>query len=541
MGLSDKQKKIFAFPGTIYDALICDGSIRSGKTVWMTVAFIDDGMHRYSGKRFGICGKTVDSAVKNVIDPYIASGIYKDFGFRLKWKRTEKVLEVRKGNKINLFEVFGGKDESSYTLIQGRTLAGVLLDEVALMPRSFVEQALARCSVEGSKLWFNCNPGGQLHWFNQEWVLKPEEHNALHLHFTMDDNPALSQAIRARYETMYTGVFYDRYIRGLWVAAEGLIYDMFDPVRHVADAMPEDDGLYYVSADFGIQNATTFLLWAHQKGADRWLCLKEYYYSGREKRRQVTVSELVQGLKTMLDGIWPYRVIIDPSAAALDVELRKNGFSTMGADNDVINGISDVSTMLQGDKLLFSSACKHTIDEFGVYCWDEKAADNGIDRPVKENDHCLTGETMVDTENGAKPISELVGTSGMVWSYNVESKKAELKPYHDCRLTQEKAEIYEIETEDGRFIRCTGEHPILTKRGYVSAKELLESDKIIDIVAEISYVGIKAIRKLGKADVYNMEVDETHNFSVEGGLIVHNCMDAVRYFVRTRRLVKRMG
>ena len=388
MPISEKQKGILAFPYTDYDALIADGAIRSGKSSFMTIAFIDWAMRCFNGQRFGLCGKTVDSCTKNIIDPYMATNYAKE-SYAIRWRRAEKVLEVRKGGTVNLFEVFGGKDESSYMLIQGRTLAGVLLDEVALMPRSFVEQATSRCSVDGSKLWFNCNPAGQLHWFNQEWVLHPEKHNALHLHFTMDDNPSLSDRVRARYESMYSGVFYDRYIKGLWVAAEGLIYDMFDPSRHVADTMPEDDGLYYVSADFGIQNATVFLLWAQEKCSDRWLCLDEWYYSGREKRRQVTVSELVQGMETMLGDRWPYRVIIDPSAAALDVELRKAGYSTLAADNDVLNGISDVSTMLQKGKLLFSSSCVHTIEEFGVYCWDEKAAQNGIDRPVKENDHAM--------------------------------------------------------------------------------------------------------------------------------------------------------
>ena len=103
------------------------------------------------------------------------------------------------------------------------------------------------------------------------------------------------------------------------------------------------------------------------------------------------------------------------------------------------------------------------------------------DTVVKENDHCLTGDTLVMTENGAFPIKELVETEGMVWSYNIEKNKAELKPYHDCRMTQENAEILEIETEDGRVICCTGEHPILTQRGYVKANELTEEDSIVAI------------------------------------------------------------
>ena len=148
MPISKKQKQIMAFPFTKYDAIIADGAIRSGKTVFMMLSFVDDAMRRYNNQRFGICGKTVDSTVKNLIVPYIGLTYAKN-KYRLQWKRSDKVLIVSDGKRENIFEVFGGKDEASFMLIQGRTLAGILLDEVALQPRSFVEQACARCSVDG--------------------------------------------------------------------------------------------------------------------------------------------------------------------------------------------------------------------------------------------------------------------------------------------------------------------------------------------------------------------------------------------------------
>lgn len=224
--ISSKQKKILAFPYSSYDAIICDGAVRSGKTSIMTVAFIDWAMREFSGQRFGICGKTVDSATKNIIVPYISMSYTKE-RYTLRWRRSDKLLEVRRGAVTNWFEVFGGKDESSFALIQGRTLAGVLLDEVVLMPESFVNQALARCSVRGNKKWFSCNPGSPQHWFYLEWIKKNKEKNALYLHFEMTDNPALPQEVLDQYETMYSGVFYDRYILGKWVAAEGLVYQDF--------------------------------------------------------------------------------------------------------------------------------------------------------------------------------------------------------------------------------------------------------------------------------------------------------------------------
>ena len=155
--LSEKQKKILAFQYSRYDSIICDGAVRSGKTSLMMVAFVDWAMREFNGKRFGICGKTVDSCVKNVVQPYLFLS-YAKSRYVMRWKRADKVLEVRRGDATNYFEVFGGKDEGSAALIQGRTLAGVLLDEVVLMPQSFVNQALARCCVDGSKLWFSCNP-----------------------------------------------------------------------------------------------------------------------------------------------------------------------------------------------------------------------------------------------------------------------------------------------------------------------------------------------------------------------------------------------
>lgn len=249
MPISRKQKQIMAFPFTSYDALICDGAIRSGKTVFMMLSFVDDAMRRYNNQRFGICGKTVDSTVKNIIMPYLGLTYAQD-KYRIQWRRSDKLLVVSDGEHTNYFEVFGGKDESSFMLIQGRTLAGVLMDEVALMPRSFVEQALARCSVPGSKLWFNCNPESPNHWFYKEWICKLEAHNALRLHFALEDNPALDKKIIERYKASFTGVFYNRYILGEWCIAEGLIYELF--ANQKADFVIDD------VAQWKTKNQTSF-------------------------------------------------------------------------------------------------------------------------------------------------------------------------------------------------------------------------------------------------------------------------------------------
>lgn len=400
---SRKQLQILAFPNSKYTALICDGAIRTGKTSIMAVSFLTWAMRDFNGVNFGICSKTLQTADRNVIKPLMAMTYIKE-RFVIKY-HTYSYLEVRAFGHTNTFYMYGGRDASSYQLIQGITLAGVFLDEVALMPRSFVEQALARCSVSGRRFWFNCNPEGQMHWFNQEWVLNCEEHNALHLHFTLDDNPALPEDIKRDYENMYSGVFHDRYIKGLWVNAEGIIFDSFDKDKHILSEEQietiEFEDAPIVSSDFGIQNATVFLYYRKIKGKNVWVAVDEYYYSGRDERKQKTVTELVDALEELVKrnsprdkqgnviSLMPKIVIIDPSASALIVEARKRGFKTREGNNDVINGIADVQKMLNESRLLFSDRCKHTTEEFGMYAWDEKASERGEDRPIKENDHCM--------------------------------------------------------------------------------------------------------------------------------------------------------
>ncbi|MCD7802092.1 MAG: PBSX family phage terminase large subunit [Clostridiales bacterium] len=365
------------------DGIICDGSVRSGKTVSMAVGFLLWSMETFDRQRFALCGKTIESLRRNVsgLLPQWMEGLCS-----IEERRGENRLTVRMNGHENDYYLFGGKDERSYALIQGMTLAGVLFDEVALMPRSFVEQALARCSVEGSKFWFNCNPEGPTHWFYQIWLTRAEERNLLYLHFTMEDNPALSPAIRQRYERLYTGVFYQRYVQGLWAAAKGLIYDMFRPEVHVTEQLPEAGRGCYVSIDYGTQNPTVFLLW--QKGErGRWYCLREYYWSGRDRMRQKTDGEYADDLEVFLDGAKPRAVIVDPSAASFIALLRQRGYPVLGADNQVLSGIRRVGDLLREERLLFSPGCVRTVEEFRSYVWDED--ETGQDRPVKDHDHCM--------------------------------------------------------------------------------------------------------------------------------------------------------
>ena len=370
-----------------YDTIVCDGSVRSGKTMSMTIGFVLWSMKNFNGENFAFCGKTIDSLKRNVITPMQKwlEGVVK-----IKVNLSRNFLDISLCGHTNRYYFFGGKDESSYQLIQGITLAGVLLDEVALMPKSFVEQALARCSVTGSKLWFNCNPDSSEHWFFKEWVdensEKTSNKNRLHLHFTMDDNFSLSDEVKQRYERMYSGVFYDRYIRGLWVLAEGLVYPMFDKSRHIIEKYtPTTAAAYYISVDYGTLNPCSMGLWAVEK--NRAVRIKEYYYDGRKKSIQKTDEEYYSALERLAEGFDIKNVIIDPSAASFITTIKKHGkFSVRKARNDVLNGIRTTMTLLDNDRLFFCENCKDTIREFALYRWDKKT---GKDAVIKENDHAM--------------------------------------------------------------------------------------------------------------------------------------------------------
>ena len=360
------------------DGIIADGAIRSGKTVSMSLSFVMWAMSIFNGQNFAMCGKTIGSFRRNVL--FWLKLMLKSRGYSVTDRRADNLIIIRKGDTENYFYIFGGKDERSQDLIQGITLAGVFFDEVALMPESFVNQATGRCSVEGSKFWFNCNPDGPYHWFKLNWIDKRKEKQLLYLHFTMDDNLSLSEKIKIRYRNMYTGVFYKRYILGLWAMAEGIIYDMFSEAQHVKDpSLFENlllDSNRYVSCDYGTQNATVFLLW--EKGTDGvWYCTKEYYYSGREKGKQKTDAEYADDLENWLDKMEIRAIIVDPAAASFIAELRKRGFKIIKAKNDVEDGIRLVATKLNLQKIVFSTTCINTIKEFASYIWDKKAAENG--------------------------------------------------------------------------------------------------------------------------------------------------------------------
>ncbi len=360
------------------DAIICDGAVRSGKTLSIVAGFFLWSMASFENQVFALCGKTVGALRRNILmqlPGWLGSA------FTVKEHRGENKLVVTAFGRKNTYYLFGGQDEAAYTLIQGITLAGVLLDEVVLMPRSFVEQACARCSVPGSKLWFSCNPASSAHWFYREWIVKHKQKNALYLHFTMADNPALTDAVRQRYSRLYTGLFYRRYVLGQWCAGEGLVY-AFDPEKHIAKEIPPF-GSYYISVDYGTQNPFSAGLWLVAGG--KAYRIREFYYNGREKGIPLTDSQYCEEVKKLAGDLPIRAVVVDPSAASFIAALRQAGFSVRRASNAVLPGIRQVSEYLHREVLQFSPACRDSIREFGLYAWEAE----GEDRPQKQDDHAM--------------------------------------------------------------------------------------------------------------------------------------------------------
>lgn len=364
------------------DAIICDGAVRSGKTLSMSLGFIFWASRCFDGGSFAMCGKTITSLRRNVITPMLP--LLTEYGITVSEKVSRNYFDITLRSQTNRVYLFGGKDESSAALIQGMTLSGVFFDEVALMPRSFVEQALARCSVNGSKMWFNCNPDNPSHWFYTEWIKKLRKKNALYLHFTMDDNPSLSERVRERYKRMYSGAFYDRFVLGKWTASHGVVYPMFNEKEHVfsGDISCEK---YVISCDYGTVNPSSFGLWGLSGGI--WYRLSEYYYDSRREGISRTDEEHYAALEELAGIRKIDKVIVDPSAASFIECIRRHGrFRVVKADNDVISGIRQVSSALKQGKLRIHESCKDMIREFMLYSWNEKA---GADVPIKENDHAM--------------------------------------------------------------------------------------------------------------------------------------------------------
>lgn len=400
--ISPKQIEILKFPYyEEYDAIICDGAVRSGKTIWGIISFVIWAMSNFREHNFAICGKTIASAVRNVVKPVMKIKYMRD-NFVMHYNKQESLLVIKRGHKVNYFYIFGGKDESSFQLIQGITLAGIFYDEVALMPRSFVEQGMARCSVEGSKFYFNCNPSKPSHWFYEEWIKQAKDKKAYYLHFTMDDNPSLSEQIKARYRSLYTGVFYKRYIEGKWVSAEGVIYELFNNQTddYLIDELPANETImsWVTGIDFGgSKSSTAFVTLAISRK------YKMFYLVESEKLDSsiLNTKMLEEAFSNYMKKLYnKYRCFSDvycDSAEPLhirDLQLtqqkEKLSCSVRTARKEEINyRIQAFNTLFSSKRIKILRHNKDLIQSFKDAVWDDKHSTQDKDVRLDDGSYCV--------------------------------------------------------------------------------------------------------------------------------------------------------
>lgn len=394
---SRKQTQVLTWwtdnsPVKDFDGIIADGSIRSGKTLSMSLSFVLWAMTRFNGQNFGMAGKTIGSFRRNVLTGL--KTMLKARGYTIKDSRADNLVTISKGDTENYFYIFGGKDERSQDLIQGITLAGMLFDEVALMPQSFVNQATGRCSVEGSKFWFNCNPDNPQHFFYVEWVKKYKEKNLLYLHFTMDDNLSLSEKVKQRYRAMYTGVFFKRFILGLWVVADGLCFEQFanEPNKWTQDKAEENINFISIGVDFGGTNSkTTFVATAVHGNFERIGVIKNYKLDGAKgtidaNRLNNEFVRFVRELQKEYKA--PIRYAFCDCAETYLIAGIKNAVKSAGlglavGDSEkgtIIDRIVCVNTLLNTDRIYILNSCGQVTNALRSAMWDAKAAEKGIDK-----------------------------------------------------------------------------------------------------------------------------------------------------------------
>lgn len=359
---------------------ILDGSVRSGKTISSLVAWIYYVQQAPPGELLMV-GKTERTLKRNILDPLqeIVGGRYCSLN-----KGTGELTLF--GRRIYLA---GANDERSEGKIRGMTLAGAYCDEISLYPESFFTMLLSRLSVPGARLIGTTNPDSPYHWLKVNYLDRASKLNLKHWHFTLEDNYNLDPAYVESLKKEYTGIWYKRYILGLWVLAEGAVYDMWDEAKYVKPA-PQDLTRFIVGIDYGTSNPCTFGLYGWDDSPKPVIYLvREYWYDSRATGRQKTDAEYADDFKEWLGDIKPEAIYVDPSAASFIAELRKRGYRVKDADNDVTDGIRFVASMLTQERFFVDPSCKHTIAEFNSYVWDPKAQLRGEDKPLKQNDHAM--------------------------------------------------------------------------------------------------------------------------------------------------------
>lgn len=326
-----------------------------------------------------IIGVSRDSIQRNVIPT-----LYHILGFPLP---TSKTMQTSLYGRTIYF--VGAHDESSVRKIQGSTLAFAYVDEATCIPLPFWRMLLSRLSITGSQLFATCNPEGPAHWLKKDFIDRSKELDLVYWNFTLDDNPSLDEAYKTNLKKEYSGMWYARYILGEWAVSHGLVYDSFTP-DNIYTHSNSNPNYYIMGIDYGTTNPTAAVIIAVTPY--QWPQMRveaEYYYDAAVKGRSKTDQEIVQDLKEFMGYKNISAIYIDPAAASLKIALRQADYPVIDAKNDVLLGIKIVSKFIANLNLVIHRTCNTLLEHIQSYAWDPKAADRGVDQPVKKNDHIL--------------------------------------------------------------------------------------------------------------------------------------------------------
>lgn len=379
---SPKQLKLLNFwregsPWHEADIMIADGSIRSGKTIACICSFLQWSQESFDGESFILAGKTMGALKRNVIKPMLQ--ILTAWGWNYNYNRSENFIEIG----TNTYFMYGANTEASQDALQGLTAAGAYADEAALFPRSFVDQMIGRCSVDGAKIFLNCNPEGPHHYIKEEFIDKAKEKNIYHLHFTMDDNLTLSKKVKDRYKRMFTGVFFKRFILGLWVAADGLIYQEFadNPEDYIIDdGWLERHPIVYgtVGVDFGgTKSAHAFTFTGFTQDFRYVVTIKEYYKKKRISPAQLE-ADFIDFVKQIQSKYKCYEAYCDSAEqtliSGLEVAIIRAGVPIElknAIKGPINNRVAFYNSMMSQGRYKIHKSCKHTIRALEEAVYDD--------------------------------------------------------------------------------------------------------------------------------------------------------------------------
>ena len=445
---------------------IWEGAVRSGKTYISLWRWIKELTYGPPGE-YCVITRTYDTFKRNIL-PLMSNMI----GADARYYAGRREMSVF-GKTIH---IVGADDATADAKIRGATFSSAYVDEITMIPEAVFKMLISRCAMGGGKIFGTTNPDSPFHWLKKDFLT--DNPDVRSWQFTLEDNPQLTKEEKEYLRRQYRGLWFQRFIEGKWVQAEGAIFDFFDPALHVIPFEPGTAEYNIVGIDYGTTNPCAFVsVSVHRSRYPNMWVDSMYYYDSKVHQRQKTDSEYAADLIKFIEGKPVKAIYIDPSAASFKLELSRHGVQNLyDAENEVIDGIRLVSKFFNNGTLKICQNCSMLVKEIQGYVWDAHCAKTGKEVPKKASDHCLIGETLILTDKGYRRIDSLVGSQGKIASS--DNLKIVMQNYEDVRKTRIEAPIYKLMLEDGSNITCTKEHQFLTQNGWKMLSELTQSDMI---------------------------------------------------------------